>query len=221
MVLRLEVVNEEEDERIDINVDPTADMSETIETLKSYWGVEEEFQFFQGSKPLPLGLKWSESEIDNGDRLFLRKISTVRELPHDIWDQRINNEIAALEDQGYTMDVQKGDEVNIDVKLEDVPGPVLIGKSLGTAFEHGFRLHLSREYPFTRPVVTWNTSIFHPNILPPEKGGNIKMNYLERWDISDNLSMLLSSIEKLLTEPELDNRLDDQTCRAAAERYID
>ncbi len=221
MVLQLSIVHEESDERIEVNIDPAATVGDTIQTLNSYWDLDDENQLYYGAKPLSADLKWIKSDIKSGKTLRLRKTSSVKKLPIELWKERINNEVEVLLGEGYNMYIKKSDgEVLLDVELEDISGPILIGKSIGFVFEHQFEIQISREYPFTAPIVSWKSNIFHPNILPPEEGGVVKMEYIERWGFSDDLLSLLSSIEVLLNEPEINNRLDHRICTEAAEEYL-
>ncbi len=222
MAFRLTVEEKESKDRIEINVDPTDRMTDTVKTLKTYWNLKDEYQLYFKSKPLQVNTTWFDSEIESGDMLYLEKISSVKTLPSDMWIKRINNELDVLRKEGYNIDVrEEEDDIYIDLNLEDTPGPVLIGKSVGTSFKHQVRLHLNREYPFSPPSVTWKTSIFHPNVLPPEDGGCVNMGYIDGWELSHNLSVLISKMEKLLLEPDIDLRHEHPICLEAAERFID
>jgi len=53
---------------------------------------------------------------------------------------------------------------------------------------HQFLLHLHNDYPRRPPVITWRTAIFHPNILPPERGG---ATCIGGWTPSESLNDLV------------------------------
>ena len=77
----------------------------------------------------------------------------------------------------------------------------LIFGDFGTKYEHGtFRvtLNFSEDYPFTPPVVKFDSEIFHPNI---SKDGNIDLDILKNWLPSYSLTSILTSIKSILSEP--------------------
>ena len=51
--------------------------------------------------------------------------------------------------------------------------------------DHEVELYCHLEYPRRPPVVTWRTPIFHPNVLPPERGGAVCLGL---WSPSQGLA---------------------------------
>lgn len=83
----------------------------------------------------------------------------------------------------------------------------------GTAYENlTFKLCLTfpSNYPYSAPTVSFETSIFHPNV---DLHGNICLDILkEKWSAVYNVSSILLSIQSLLGEPNNDSPLN---CQAA------
>jgi ubiquitin-protein ligase len=50
---------------------------------------------------------------------------------------------------------------------------------------HRVDLYCHLEYPRRPPIVTWRTPIFHPNVMPPERGGAV---CLGTWSPSQSLA---------------------------------
>jgi ubiquitin-protein ligase len=61
---------------------------------------------------------------------------------------------------------------------------------------HRFTAYLHLEYPRRPPVVTWETPIVHPNILPPERNGGVCIG---AWSAGESLADLIRRIVDLVT----------------------
>lgn len=67
--------------------------------------------------------------------------------------------------------------------------------SLGVRRMHRARVFLHLDYPRLPPVVTWQTPIFHPNILPPQRHGGV---CLGSWSASESLADLCRRLERMV-----------------------
>eukprot|EP01121_Diplochlamys_sp_Union-15-3_P019201 TRINITY_DN717_c0_g2_i1.p1 TRINITY_DN717_c0_g2~~TRINITY_DN717_c0_g2_i1.p1 ORF type:complete len:158 (+),score=27.55 TRINITY_DN717_c0_g2_i1:62-535(+) len=79
----------------------------------------------------------------------------------------------------------------------------------GTVYE-GLKFKLSIEfplnYPFSPPVVLFDTPCFHPNV---DQYGNICLDILkDKWSAIYNVGTILLSIQSLLGEPNNDSPLN-------------
>jgi ubiquitin-protein ligase len=60
---------------------------------------------------------------------------------------------------------------------------------------HRARIQLHLDYPRLPPVVTWQTPIFHPNILPPERHGGVCIG---AWSASESLADLCDRLGRMI-----------------------
>ena len=67
-----------------------------------------------------------------------------------------------------------------------------------------------------KPIVKWQTPIFHPNIMPPEEGGYVCTKLLENWDFRSSLVSFIKGIESLLVNPNPANPFGNDRCTMAA-----
>ncbi len=221
MPLRLEIVEDRSRECIHIEVDPDTTVKETIEDLLRYWDLEGAHLLSTNSKNISADMAWSRTDVESGDKLTLSPKEPERSLPKKIWKKRIENEIKALKDTDLEIEINESDDfLDMSIVIKGTPGPVLVDNSLDMIFTHGLNIRFGRGYPYDPPRLTWASKIFHPNILPPDKGGMVRISYIEDWNFSKNLVGFVSSIKKILKEPELKYRLDHEICVNAAERYI-
>ncbi len=222
MSIRLKVFDEKGGERVDIEVDPRKKVDNTIEGLVKYWGLEGNYELHLSSRKVQKDVIWSATGVEGGEELTLIRTDTERTLPEDMWRKRIENEIDSLKGMDLDMDtVREGDILYLTLVFKDTPGPVTVGNSLAMTFTHQLDIRLGRGYPFEAPRVIWKSRIYHPNILPPEDGGIIRMAYLEDWDFTGNLTGLVHALKRLLVKPELDRRLTHDTCSRAAEKFLE
>jgi ubiquitin-protein ligase len=106
------------------------------------------------------------------------------------------------------------------VTLRNVPGPKMNSNRLGHNFTHRIRMDISKEYPYQKPTVRFLTDIFHPNIVPPERGGWVCIKMLKDWDFSSNLKDLIQGIESLLMNPNPFSPYRDETTIEAAKYFL-
>jgi ubiquitin-protein ligase len=60
---------------------------------------------------------------------------------------------------------------------------------------HRCEVYLHADYPRRPPVVTWQTPIMHPNILPPERNGGVCIG---SWSPSESLADLVRRLIDLV-----------------------
>ena len=67
---------------------------------------------------------------------------------------------------------------------------------LGVRRLHRARIHLHIDYPRFPPLLTWQTPIFHPNILPPERHGGVCIG---SWSPSESLADLCDRLARMIS----------------------
>ena len=145
-------------------------------------------------------------------------------LPLEILRARLANELTACE-RGSRAALRLSDPhmtsfpVAIEVELTKVPGPVLEGDRVVYRYDHRFRLIVTKNYPFERPLVIWLTPIFHPNIMLPEDGGHLCTRLLEDWSFNSNLVTFIKGIELLLLSPNGSSPFGTESCTRAAQFF--
>ncbi|MGM0509858.1 MAG: ubiquitin-conjugating enzyme E2 [Thermoplasmatota archaeon] len=221
MVLRLNISEPELGESIVVETDPETKVIKTINSAKSYWSLDGEYVMIRGGDKIDRRDSWSKIDIEDGDKLTLKKVSDIKKMPKRLWKNRIENEIDGLKNSDLDIDAAwDEDGVKIRVQLK-TSGPIKVGDDIGLSFKHEFEVILGREYPYTAPEINWNSDIFHPNIAPPEEGGRLRIGYIDPWDFSKSIVDLVHYIEKILMEPEIDNKVDESTCVEASKKYLD
>lgn len=151
-------------------------------------------------------------------------------LPVDVLRMRLRNEIEMCQRE-LRQHISVSDPtlssfpIMINVTLLRVPGPDWEDGKVVHRFVHRLAIIIGEEYPTEKPIVKWQTPIFHPNIMCPEDGGYVCTKLLEKWDFSSNLAAFIKGIESLLVNPNPKNPFGNDTCtRAAAyfnrNRYI-
>ncbi|UCE90921.1 MAG: hypothetical protein JSV90_05705 [Methanobacteriota archaeon] len=109
--------------------------------------------------------------------------------------------------------------IAVDITLLRVPGPALEDGRIVSRFVHRVVFLISDQYPMEKPIVKWRSSIFHPNIMPPEDGGYVCTRLLENWDFNSTLQTFVRGIEWLLANPNSHNPFGSDTCTRAAEHF--
>lgn len=77
---------------------------------------------------------------------------------------------------------------------------------------HRCEVYLHLDYPRRPPVVTWQTPVFHPNLLPPDRNGGV---CLGSWSAAESLADLARRLHDLATYRSL-NAHDALDADAAA-----
>lgn len=145
-------------------------------------------------------------------------------LPVELLRSRLKNEIASCR-RNLKVSLDVSDEelakfpVNVDVTLLQVAGPVMKDGKLTFEYNHRFRMIIGAEYPFEKPLIIWQTPIFHPNIMGPEDGGHLCTRLLSDWGFNSNLLTFIKGIESLLVEPNGTSPFGTDSCTRAAQYF--
>ena len=142
-------------------------------------------------------------------------------LPVDVLRKRLKNEIEICQRElRHHITVSDSTLISfpilINVHMLRVPGPTWEENKIVHRFVHKIAILISEEYPVEKPIVKWQTPIFHPNIMPPEDGGYVCTKLLENWDFSSTLATFIRGIESLLVNPNPRNPFGCDTCTRAA-----
>jgi ubiquitin-protein ligase len=142
-------------------------------------------------------------------------------LPVDVLRMRLRNEIEMCQRE-LRHHITVSDPtlstfpIMANVTLLRVPGPSWEESKVVHRFVHRLAILIGEDYPMEKPIVKWQTPIFHPNIMPPEDGGYVCTKLLENWDFSSNLAIFIKGIESLLVNPNPRNPFGNDTCTRAA-----
>jgi ubiquitin-protein ligase len=147
-------------------------------------------------------------------------------LPTDILRKRLRNEIRLVREELHiTVDVEDPEftsfPVIISITLENVPALVLNGTKLAYQKTHRIKIEVPREYPYQKPAARFLSDIFHPNIVPPERGGWVCTKLLDCWDFSSNLVTFLSGLQILISNPNPESPYKDETSILAARYFLE
>jgi ubiquitin-protein ligase len=77
-----------------------------------------------------------------------------------------------------------------------VPGLELLGTQLRVRRMHRCEVYLHLDYPRRPPVVTWQTPVFHPNLLGPDRNGGV---CLGSWSAGESLLDLSLRLRDLVS----------------------
>ena len=147
-------------------------------------------------------------------------------LPPDVLRSRLKNEIEACHRKlPHHLEVSdpylNSFPVTVTVSLLRVPGPIWSGGRVTTRYVHRMEMIITEEYPYERPIVKWQTPIFHPNIMRPDDGGYVCTKLLEKWDFKSNLATFIEAIEVLLANPNPESPFGSDSCTRAAQHFKD
>lgn len=146
-------------------------------------------------------------------------------LPRDILKKRLKTELEMCKEElpQYTFHVSDPTftvfPVSIKVIMRGVPGPLLKNGRVTNSSTHQFTMKITDEYPYHKPIVIWESPIFHPNIMAPEEGGFVCTKLLDEWNFGSNLLMFIRGLETLLSNPNPDNAYISDTCMIAAKYF--
>ncbi len=146
-------------------------------------------------------------------------------LPTDILRTRLKNELemceTSLDHDVICSDREFNDlPVTLDVLMKDTPGPVLRMGKVDDEFTHRLRIIVTKEYPYEKPIVRWQSTIFHPNIMLPRDGGYVCTKLLDSWNFSSNLLSFIKGVESLLANPNPMSPYKTESCLLASDRFI-
>jgi ubiquitin-protein ligase len=145
-------------------------------------------------------------------------------LPKDILIERILNELKVckrhFKHNFFIMNKSLNEfPIEVDVEMFNTPAPIWRGGKMEIKYSHKFILMIPDDYPFRKPMVRWQTNIFHPNIMHPKNGGFVCTNLLTRWNFKSNLKMFIKGIESLLANPNPQSPFETPSCSRAAEYF--
>lgn len=145
-------------------------------------------------------------------------------LPPEVLRSRLKNEIEACHRQlSHHLEVSdpylKSFPVTVTVSMLRIPGPVWEDGRVKTRFIHRLQIIITEDYPYERPIVKWQTPIFHPNIMEAEDGGYVCTKLLEKWDFRSNLAAFIEGIEVLLAQPNSESPFGSDSCTRAAAHF--
>ena len=109
--------------------------------------------------------------------------------------------------------------VKIMVTLIDTPGPIIKNDRISHKFTHQFTMEITEAYPYQKPIVKWESQIFHPNLKLPEDGGEVCTKLLTDWGFNSNLQLFIRGIESLLANPNPKSPWGTDSCTRAAEYF--
>lgn len=222
MSFDIDIGKEGGEKRLTIRIDPSKKIIESISGIISYWDIEEDIVLLHEGTELNIEQKWANTDIKKGDFVLIKRQKSNKCLPKDIWLARIENEVESFKEIGIEVIEKEFTENSIllKLKLNDIPGPVKIGSNIALSFNHVIELNITRNYPYSSPILRWKSDIFHPNIKLPTKGGGVSMKYLENWSFSSNINTLIKEIVNLLLEPDIERKWDTRNCTHASEKYL-
>ena len=147
-------------------------------------------------------------------------------LPVDILKKRVESEILMcqrkLQHEITVADPEmKEFPVEVRVKLLRTPGPIMKDGKITHLFTHRFKMLITDEYPYEKPLVHWKTEIFHPNIMEPKIDGHVCTKLLDDWSFNSTLLNFIQGIESLLLAPNPNSPWASATCQAAAEYFAE
>ncbi len=145
-------------------------------------------------------------------------------LPSEILLERLKNELRAS--AGYVRDAPDLSDpsklawpIHIVIELNRIPAYFMVRGKRRVRYSHRFRMTINKDYPYSKPTVTWLTPILHPNIMVPQDGGQICTKLLEGWDFNSTMISFIKGVEALLITPNPSNPFGTDSCTAAAEYY--
>jgi ubiquitin-conjugating enzyme E2 C len=146
-------------------------------------------------------------------------------LPADLLQKRLRTELDLCRKElaKYAFDVSDPTfcafPVTIRVTMRGVPGPVMKDGRVTSSSTHKFTMKITDEYPYHKPIVIWESAIFHPNIMTPEDGGFVCTKLLDEWSFNANLLLFIQGLETLLSNPNSDNAYISDSCVKAAKHF--
>lgn len=148
----------------------------------------------------------------------------MAKLPEDILKKRVSQEIALAKRKLTHIIAIEGGEINdfpvkLIITLVDIPGPVWRSSQLEHKKSHQFEVTITDSYPYEKPIVKWESEIFHPNIKLPGDGGDVCTRLLDGWGFHSNMVAFIKGIESLLTNPNPRSPWGTDSCTTAAQYF--
>ena len=145
-------------------------------------------------------------------------------LPAELLRSRVKNEIEmckrklahhiAVSDSSYT-----NFPIEVNITLIKSPGPIMHEGKVVHKFTHKLKIFVTDNYPYEKPIVRWQSEIFHPNIMLPDDGGYVCTKLLDDWNFTSNLLNFIKGLESLLINPNPGNPYGSDSCTRAAEYF--
>ncbi len=215
----ISIRSEKDGDRVRVSVESSDTLKKTMNDVCSYWSLEGSHSLELNGTELSPHMRWSDVSLDEDDELIIKPSQNDKILPNDLWEKRVNNEVEGLRSKGIEVSTDRCEErYHMDIWLKEIPGPVKIGDMVATSFKHRISISLTRSYPYVPPTVLWKTPIYHPNIAPPETGGNVSCTYISNWDFSRNIPDLIDELIRLLDHPQKEHVLDVRECIEASRK---
>jgi ubiquitin-conjugating enzyme E2 C len=119
-------------------------------------------------------------------------------LPADILKRRIKHELdMCIRKLDHVIGIEDPDfkefPIKVMVTLKNTPGPIVKTKKLDHKMTHQFKMMITDEYPYEKPIVLWESMIFHPNIQLPQDGGHVCTKLLDSWNFQSNLLAFMAN----------------------------
>ncbi|MBI5001108.1 MAG: hypothetical protein HZB92_06235 [Euryarchaeota archaeon] len=145
-------------------------------------------------------------------------------LPRDILAARVRNEISLCKGQlQHQISVSDSSvssfPLELDVTMLKTPGPVLREGKVTHAYTHKMKIIVTGNYPYEKPIVRWQSPIFHPNIMIARDGGYVCTKLLDDWSFASTLVTFIKGIESLLVSPNPGNPYASESCMLAADYF--
>lgn len=145
-------------------------------------------------------------------------------LPADILKKRVEFEIGMcqrkLPHKIKVVDPEmKKFPIEVRVTLVRSPGPVWKDGKVSHLFTHRFKMFITDEYPYEKPLVHWHTPIFHPNIMEPKLEGHVCTKLLDDWNFNSTLLNFIHGLESLLLNPNPGSPWASESCQEAAKYF--
>lgn len=116
-------------------------------------------------------------------------------------------------DVGRILFRSEGDPPELYHLMFNVPGLALDAEGrLKVRETHRCDIYLHRDYPRRSPLITWQTRVFHPNILGPDRNGGVCIG---SWSAAEPLPDLCERLAALVSYRAL-NPEDALNVEAAA-----
>ena len=156
------------------------------------------------------------------------------ELPLEIWQDRIENELKSLDNLNI---IEDGSIARYENNVEFILNIKALGfttKPDGNSYvlvpirNHRVSIKINRTFPYPGGIdFSWLSYIFHPNIHPVELSlkhkiigtGYICLNVLKKWSRLSDLDTTVKALEMLVENPNPEDPLNYDLCLEATEYF--
>jgi ubiquitin-protein ligase len=122
--------------------------------------------------------------------------------------KRIMKELCSVAKGDTSAWMLSGEGIHIFPAADDISKiKALVEGPPGTPFENGvfaLNIHVPQDYPFTKPMVAFETEIYHCNV---NSIGAICLEVLESWSPTLSIPKVLEAIRVMMADPDTDNAL--------------